>query len=60
MRGGEKVLEHLCAMFPGAPIYTLFHFPGSVSPAIESHPIRTSFLERAPGIRRHYRRYLPL
>jgi glycosyltransferase involved in cell wall biosynthesis len=60
MRGGEKVLEHLCALFPGAPLYTLFHFPGSVSPAIESHPIHTSFLHRAPGIRRHYRRYLPL
>jgi glycosyltransferase involved in cell wall biosynthesis len=60
MRGGEKVLEQLGAMFPDAPIYTLFHFPGSVSAAIESHPIHTSFLQRAPGIRRHYRRYLPL
>jgi glycosyltransferase involved in cell wall biosynthesis len=35
-------------------------FPGSVSPALESRPIRTSFLQRAPGLRRHYRRYLPL
>lgn len=60
MRGGEKVLEHLCAMFPEAPIYTLFHFPGTVSAAIESHPIHTSFLQRAPRIRHHYRRYLPL
>jgi len=60
MRGGEKVLEAICALFPGAPIYTLFHFPGSVSAAIESHPIHTSFLQRAPGLRRHYRSYLPL
>jgi glycosyltransferase involved in cell wall biosynthesis len=60
MRGGEKVLEQLAALFPGAPIYTLFHFPGSVSAALESHPIHTSFLQRAPGIRDHYRRYLPL
>jgi len=60
MRGGEKVLEELGAMFPEAPIFTLFHFPGSVSAAIESHPIHTSFLQRAPGLRRHYRRYLPL
>lgn len=59
MRGGEKVLEHLSSLFPEAPLFTLFHFPGSVSPAIESHPIRTSFLQTAPGIRRHYRRYLP-
>lgn len=60
LRGGEKVLAQLCALFPGAPIHTLFHFPGSVGPAVESHPVRTSFLQRAPGVRRHYRRYLPL
>ena len=60
MRGGEKVLEVLGDLFPAAPIHTLFHFPGSVSPAIEGHPIRTSWLQRAPGVRRHYRRYLPL
>ncbi len=60
MRGGEKVIEALGGLFPGAPLFTLFHFPGSVSPAIESHPIRTSFLQTAPGIRGHYRGYLPL
>ena len=60
MRGGEKVLEAVAESFPEAPIYTLFHFPGSVSPALEAHPIVTSFLQRAPGVRRHYRRYLPL
>ena len=52
MRGGEKVLEALAGLFPEAPIYTLFHFPGSVSPAIECHPIHTSFLQRAPAVRR--------
>lgn len=60
MRGGEKVLESIASLFPEAPIYTLFHFPGSVSQALESHPIHTSFLQKAPGIRRGYRRYLPL
>jgi glycosyltransferase involved in cell wall biosynthesis len=60
MRGGEKVLEALGGMYPEAPVFTLFHFPGSVSAAIERHPIQTSFLARAPGLRRHYRRYLPL
>jgi glycosyltransferase involved in cell wall biosynthesis len=59
MRGGEKVIEILGGLFPEAPLFTLFHFPGSVSPAIESHAIRTSFLQRAPGIRNHYRSYLP-
>src|SRR3989304_9991287 len=37
MRGGEKVLEEIAAPFPGAPIFTLFHFPGSVSSTLESH-----------------------
>lgn len=60
MRGGEKVLEVIASLFPQAPIYTLFHFPGSVSQALESHPIRTSFLQRAPGLRGRYRSYLPM
>jgi glycosyltransferase involved in cell wall biosynthesis len=60
MRGGEKVLEEIAALFPGAPIHTLFHFPGKVSPALEAHPIVTSFLQGKPGVARHYRRYLPL
>ncbi len=60
MRGGEKVLEAIAALFPEAPIHTLVHFPGSVSDALEAHPIHTSFLQSAPGIRRHYRHYLPL
>ena len=60
MRGGEKVLEELCALLPGAPIHTLFHFPGSVSRAIESRSIRTSFLQDAPLLQRRYRSYLPL
>ncbi len=60
MRGGEKVIEVLGGLYPEAPLYTLFHFPGSVSGKIESHPIRTSFLQKAPGLRRHYRSYLPL
>jgi glycosyltransferase involved in cell wall biosynthesis len=60
MRGGEKVLERLCELYPEAPIFTLFHFPGKVSATIESHPIHTSFLQRAPRIERRYRSYLPL
>ncbi len=60
MRGGEKCLEAFCELFPGAPIYTLVHRPGSVSATIEAHPIHTSFIQRAPAGRAHYQRYLPL
>jgi glycosyltransferase involved in cell wall biosynthesis len=60
MRGGEKCLEAFCELFPEAPIYTLVHRPGSVSAPIEAHPIRTSFIQRAPAGRARYQRYLPL
>ena len=60
MRGGENVLAEIAAFFPRSPIYTLLHLEGSVDRALESHPIRSSYLQRAPGIARHYRRYLPL
>lgn len=60
MRGGEKVLEAILPLVPEPTIFTLFHVPGSVSPAIERHPIVASFLNRMPGARRGYRNYLPL
>ena len=60
MRGGEQVLEALCHLFPEAPIFTLVHNPGSVSRAIESHPIHTSFINRLPGKTSRYPFYLPL
>ena len=60
MRGGEGVLEGLLELLPGAPIYTLFHFPGSVSEVIEARQIRPSYLQAMPGIRGNYRRFLPL
>jgi glycosyltransferase involved in cell wall biosynthesis len=60
MRGGERVLEAVCQMYPGAEIFTLLHVRGSVSPAIESHPIRASSLQRLPAAGRLYRHALPL
>jgi len=60
MRGGEKVLEGLCELFPHADIFTLFHAKGSVSGAIERHRIRTSMVQYLPFARSHYRWYLPL
>jgi len=60
MRGGERVLEVFCELFPSADVYTLIHVPGRVSPTIERHPIHTSFLQRIPGAARRYRHFLPL
>lgn len=60
MRGGEKVLESLCRLFPEADLLTLLHVPGSVSRPIESRRIRTSLVQRLPWPARFYRHYLPL
>jgi glycosyltransferase involved in cell wall biosynthesis len=60
MRGGEKVLEVLCELYPEATLFTLFHVRGSVSPTIERHPIVTSFVQHLPFAEQYYRRYLPL
>jgi glycosyltransferase involved in cell wall biosynthesis len=60
MRGGEKCLEVLCRRWPQAPLFTLLHRPGSVSPAIERRPVLTSFLQHLPGVHRYYRYLLPL
>lgn len=60
MRGGERCLEIFCELFPQAPLYTLFHRPGSVSPIIEQRTIHTSFIGRLPFSKRGYRTYLPL
>lgn len=60
MRGGEKVLEAFCEMFPHAEVFTLLHNPGSVSATIEKHQIHTSFINRLPGKTKKYPYYLPL
>ena len=60
MRGGERVLEALCLLFPQADLYTLVHQRGSVSATIESRRITTSFVQRLPGATTQYRSYLPL
>ncbi len=60
LRGGERVLEAFCEMFPQAPLYTLLHKKGTLPPSIEERKIVTSFLGRLPGTHRHYRKMLPL
>lgn len=59
-RGGERVLEVFCELFPDAPIYTLVHKKNSTSDIIESKEIITSGLQKMPGAIDGYRKYLPL
>ncbi len=58
--GAENVLEELVRLFPGAPIYTSMYAPERMPPAYREWPIRTSFMQRLPGVTRHHQAYLPL
>jgi glycosyltransferase involved in cell wall biosynthesis len=60
MRGGEKVLEAICELFPAAELYTLVRVPKTVSPVIETHPIRSSAVGLLPAVGHFYRQLLPL
>ncbi len=56
-RGGEKVLEAICRIFPEADIFTLFYEPDAVSPFIRSRNVQASCLN---PLRKIYRSLLPL
>ena len=60
MRGGEKVLEAILELFPEADLFTLVQHRGAVSKLISERRVQTSFLQRLPWIRQHYRYALPL
>lgn len=60
MRGGEKVLEVLCELFPDAKLFTLLHNEGAMSPVIENMKIETSFVQKLPMKGSRYRSYLPI
>lgn len=59
MRGGERVLENLCEMFPNAVIITHVLDRAKISPALLKHEIRETFISRLPFARRFYKKYLP-
>lgn len=60
MRGGEAVLEAILDALPGAELFTLIHYPGSVSPKIESRTIHTSSVQALAQRASDYRQLLPL
>ena len=60
MRGGEKVVEALCEMFPQADLFTHVYAPEAISATINRHSVRTSFIARLPRAAARYQRYLPL
>lgn len=60
MRGGEKVVEALCEMYPQADIFTHVYVPEIVSERIRQHKIIPTFINALPRARTMYKSYLPL
>ena len=44
MRGGEKVVESICNVYPDIDIFTLVYNKDKISDKINSHKITTSFI----------------
>ncbi len=60
LRGGERVLDALCELFPHATVHTLVREPGVATPRIEAMRHVSSFADRLPLARSHHRWLLPL
>lgn len=60
MRGGERVLEHLLDLNPGADIFTHVHMPEKISDKLNAANVQQSFIGKLPGAKKHYQKYLPL
>jgi glycosyltransferase involved in cell wall biosynthesis len=56
--GAEGVLEVLVDLFPNAPIYTSIYWPEAMPAAYRRWDIRTTWMDRLPGIHRHHQPYL--
>jgi glycosyltransferase involved in cell wall biosynthesis len=56
-RGGEKVVDALCRLLPGADIFTLFCVGEALSEELRTHRVTASFLN---PLGRWYRSLLPL
>ena len=59
MGGAENVLEAMVDMFPGSPVYTSMYGPDLMPASYRSWDIRTSYMQRLPGVTTHHQAYLP-
>ena len=57
--GAERVLEILHGLYPDAPIYTSIYDPAAMPEAYRQWDIRTSFMQRLPGVMGRHQLYLP-
>jgi len=59
--GGENVLAQILHAYPNADLFSLVDFlPETLRPQLQGKRARTTFLQRMPGARKHFRGFLPL
>lgn len=59
--GAERVLEQILNIYPDADIFCLIDFlPKEQRAFIKNKKTNTSFIQKLPGAKKHYRNYLPL
>jgi glycosyltransferase involved in cell wall biosynthesis len=58
--GAERVLEALHCLYPDAPVYTSIYDPAAMPDFYRAWDIRTSWMQRLPGWRRHFQKYFVL
>ena len=58
--GAENVLETLVRMYPGAPVFTSMYAPEKMPAQYRQWDIRTSFMQRLPGVTAHHQAYMPI
>ena len=58
--GAEKVAEELMRMLPGADLHATVALPECMPPGLMGVPVKTSWMQNLPGMRRYYRLYFLL
>ena len=59
--GSERVVEQLLEIWPEADLFAVCDFlPPGERAFLRGRPVRTTFIQRLPFARRHFRLYLPL
>ncbi len=58
--GAERVVATLHRMYPDAPIFTTLFDAAVVGEPLASADVRTSWMQRLPFWKRHFKAYLPL
>jgi len=59
MRGGEKVVQSICNLYPDMDIFTLVYDEAKIVESIKKHSINTSFIQKLPLGKKKYKIYLP-